>query len=119
MQEALEQDKCTFRIFIDLSKAFDNVDLHKFLRELEPYDMNENKLKRFKRYLGKRVQCIQIAKFQKISFSVFEVWCLGQVLFGTIIIFDWCLWFENHFEGARLHYRGQQKFFFVVGSQIC
>lgn len=78
-------DNYVLGVFIDLSNAFDTIDLWILLKKLEMYSANSKNLTCFSKYLNVRKQYIKIAKFadtvkQDIKLGVSQKSILGPSL---------------------------------------
>ena len=82
---ALKKKKFALGVFIDLSKAFDNVDHHILISQLENYGVNGNNLRWFQSYLKNRKQYLnfnnKITTLSQITCGVPQGSILGPLLF--------------------------------------
>ena len=86
---AMDNNKITCGIFVDLSKAFDTVNHHILLGKLENYGIRGKGLELFKSYLSDRKQYVNIdnckSQTQQISCGVPQGSVLGPLLFLLFI----------------------------------
>ena len=83
---SFERGEYTSEIFIDLSKAFDTVDLEILISKLEHYGIKGKTLKWFRSYLSERKQFVSCSDVDKISMRYY-LWCsiLGLLLFPIYV----------------------------------
>ena len=93
---AFEKKLCTFRIFIDLSKAFDTINHKILLHELHHYDIRGTALNWFLSYLTGRNQQVchnsaASSNINTINLLVPQALILGPLLFIYVNDFPNCL----------------------------
>ena len=85
IKETIDNKKYGCGIFIDLRKAFDNVNHDILLKKLEHYGIRGNALKWFRSYLPNRKQYVSLngecSESKHITCGVPQGSCLGPLLF--------------------------------------
>ena len=88
-----EHKKFTAAIFLDLSKAFDSLEHHVLLRNLEIYGIHGKALDWFKSYLSNqtmRGKCqnkdrlMTLSDYHDVEYSVPQGSCLGPLVFSIL-----------------------------------
>ena len=89
--KSFEEDNYTLRVFIDLSEAFDTVDLSIWLKKLEIYGVNTANLAWFASYLNVGKQYMKITESadsvkKEIKCGVLQGSILGPLLFLNVLV---------------------------------
>jgi Reverse transcriptase (RNA-dependent DNA polymerase) len=87
--DAMNENKFSIGVFLDLKKAYDVVPHDVLLKKLRYYGINDNVLSWFASYLSNRKQCVdingQFSKPRSINISVMQGSVLGPILFLIFI----------------------------------
>ena len=89
--ESFERNEYTVGLFIDLSKAFDNIDHNILLKKIEIFGISGMHLQWFRNYLSNRKQYIQIDGWQKTSYKTVKCGVLQESSLGPLL----CLLYIN------------------------
>ena len=87
--KAVDQDKLSAAVLLDLSAGFDVIDHNTLLKKLEKYGFDSVTLSWFEDYMAERYQCVQIessfSSFLKVLWGVPQGSILGPLLFILFI----------------------------------
>ena len=84
--DSFDQNKYTLVVFIDLSKAFDTVDLNILIDKLNLYGIKNNRLKCFSSYLSNRKQFILAGATKTSNLDITCGVSLGSILRPLLLI---------------------------------
>ena len=84
--DSFNQNKYTLVVFIDLSKAFDTVDLNILIDKLNLYGIKNNRLKCFSSYLSNRKQFILAGATKTSNLDIICGVSLGSILRPLLLI---------------------------------
>ena len=84
--DSFDQNKYTLVVFIDLSKAFDTVDLNILIDKLNLYGIKNNRLKCFSSYLSNRKQFILAGATKTSNLDIICGVSLGSILRPLLLI---------------------------------